>query len=125
MSDKEFKVLNFDDFAHYLSTLNGEQICPMCMEESWTLFTPNKLPPEDEDRYVISSIPGSLISSKKPEKSNLFFRSYNNDVLLMQCRNCGYMAFFNYKKVQENLESGDYIKKEDIDMVDENDKSED
>ncbi|MDM3121487.1 hypothetical protein OGV89_06720 [Citrobacter sp. Cf125] len=124
MSDKEFKVLKFDEFAQYLSTLSGEQICPMCMEESWTLFTPNKLPTEDDDRYVINSIPGSLLSSEKPDKSNVFFRSSNHDVLLMQCRNCGYMAFFNYRKVLENIESGNYVKKAEEDMVDENDESE-
>lgn len=35
------------------------------------------------------------------------------------------MAFFNYRKVKENIESGNYVKRADEDMVDENDKSED
>ncbi|ENK9287055.1 TPA: hypothetical protein RY411_004720 [Escherichia albertii] len=125
MSDKEFKVLKFNDVVNYLNTLKGEHVCPMCMGESWTLFTPHNISSEDENTYVINTIPGALISDKKSENSNALFRSHNHDVIIMQCLNCGYTAFFNYKKVQENIELGNYAKKENIDTVDENDKSED
>lgn len=121
MSDEEFKMLTFDDFAKYLGTLCGEQICPMCSGKSWTLFIPSKLPSKDEISYVTTSIPGAVISK---DTSNVFIRSKNHDVLLMQCGNCGYTAFFNYRKVKENIESGEYIKKTDESTVDKHDESE-
>lgn len=120
MSNKEFKMLTFDDFAKYLGSLRGEQICPMCSSESWNLFTPTKLTREDEINYAIPSIPGAVISKDTPD---VLFRSEHCDVLLMQCKNCGYTALFNYMTVKKNIESGEYIKKTDESTVDKHDES--
>lgn len=109
MSRNEGPV-KFNEFVDYLNSLKGEHICPMCMEEQWKLFTPDQINHDDDpEKTIIATIPGAFVKINK-EKSSTLYRSPGLDVLLMECQNCGYINFFNHKKVSKNLKSGEYVK---------------
>ena len=112
MSIKEFKLITFEEFAEYLNSLAGDHTCPICCEESWTLYTPNELTPgEDENRArMVPTIPGSAFRKSIDEKSSALYKTPALDVLIMQCENCGFINFFNYRKVEQNLVDKKFVK---------------
>ncbi|CNJ37230.1 Uncharacterised protein [Yersinia rohdei] len=114
MSDNNEKVVDFDSFASYLQTLDGDQVCPACNQEKWTLFTPMKVPATpDDDRLVIPTLPGSILNTENAKSTGGLFRGASFDVLVMQCVNCGFVNLFNYLKVKDNIDNGVYIQKKE------------
>jgi Zn ribbon nucleic-acid-binding protein len=109
MSKKETPV-KFNEFVTYLNSLKGDHACPMCQEESWTLFTPDQLTQgDDSENMIITTIPGAFFNAPKDKRSTLY-RSPGLDILIMECQNCGFLHLFNYKKVEKNVASGEYVK---------------
>ncbi|MBJ8875320.1 hypothetical protein I5412_10070 [Citrobacter koseri] len=112
MSTNDDKKIDFEAFAEYLNGLEGEHICPICREESWSLFTPDQItPPNDNGELIIPTIPGALVKKDPKKKLNTagLYRSAAMDILIMQCSNCGFIHLFNYMKVKENI-----LKNEDV-----------
>lgn len=115
MSNKNFKLITFEEFAEYLNSLPGDHTCPLCCEESWMLYTPNELTPgDDEDREImVPTIPGAPFKKNLDEKGGGLYKTPALDVLIMQCQNCGFINFLNYRKVEQNLVDKNYIKAND------------
>lgn len=110
------KIISFDDFAAYLNTLEGEHNCPMCQSEAWQLFTPKEVSnTEDPEKMIVPTIPGSFLNPTSGENRKSLMKSPSLNVLVMQCQNCGFMNFFNYKKVTDNIDSKNYNKKDGLD----------
>lgn len=109
------KIITFEEFAKYLSTLEGEQDCPVCHNETWELVTPNELSnSDDSDKKIVPTIPGTYMVAASGENRKVFMRSASLNLLIMQCKNCGFMNFFNYRKVEQNITSQDYNKKDGL-----------
>ncbi|TBL47995.1 hypothetical protein EYY98_19900 [Obesumbacterium proteus] len=124
MSNDNKNLVNFEQFADYLTTLKGEHICPMCLEEQWSLFTPDVIySSSDKENMIIPTIPGIYLDKDTRKNRPNFLKSESLNLLFMQCKNCGHMIFFNNKKVLKNLESNDYIKKEAVDLSEDQDDS--
>jgi len=113
MSVKEHKLITFEEFAEYLGTLDAEHICPMCNSEAWNLSTPNELSPGDSGRKMVTTIPGTYFTKSIDEKRQGLYNTKALDVLLMQCSNCGFVNLFNYRTVEENIVTGNYVKQGD------------
>ncbi|QHJ79261.1 MAG: hypothetical protein [Bacteriophage sp.] len=110
MNDKKPNLATFKQFADYLNTLSGEHICPMCGEESWTLFTPQESTNDDVTETLTPSIPIAAYKNNSDKMKTDIFGSKMFDLLIMQCQNCGYMNLFGYEKVSKNIKTGDYKK---------------
>ncbi|EKS7197927.1 TPA: hypothetical protein QCI11_003307 [Enterobacter ludwigii] len=122
MADNDPDMIDFEKFASYMQTLKGDHICPMCLEEQWSLFTPDAITSlSEKDKKIIPTIPGLYYDKDDRKNKPGFLKSESLNLLIMQCKNCGYMKFFNYKKVLMNLKSGDYIR---VDKNEEKDGSE-
>lgn len=120
MSKTEYKLITFNEFAEYLGTLDSDHICPMCSCEAWTLSTPFELSPDDSEKKMVPTIPGTFFHKSPTEKRKDLYSTTALDLLLMQCQNCGYMNFFNYRKVELNITTGSYTKR--VEEEDSNDK---
>lgn len=110
MSDKNSELVDFEAFASYLNTLKGEQVCPICHEEQWKLHTPSEITAADESQaFILPTLPGVFLPTKEKTKTG-FVRSRGLDLLMMQCKNCGFIHLFNYQTVENNIKEQNYVK---------------
>ncbi|MDR7875797.1 hypothetical protein, partial [Yersinia mollaretii] len=104
MPDSKISTIEFKNFEEYLRNLNGPHDCPICNKAFWTLTTTQTIPDEkgDGERKVVPTIPGGA-SSKEDRRSGKLLYTRSMNILIMQCKNCGYMNFFNYNTVLKNI----------------------
>ncbi|CAM3360781.1 hypothetical protein SB6411_00254 [Klebsiella spallanzanii] len=113
MESKKSKLIDFKEFGHYLNSLVGDHVCPICNTDEWTLYTPDELTKDAENAKVykvIPSLPLVSYSEDNDKKKTSMVSSEALDILIMQCSNCGYINLFSHRKVSKNIETGDYKK---------------
>ncbi|WGL95986.1 hypothetical protein [Arsenophonus nasoniae] len=96
--------ITFEEFSHYLLTINKTPKCLICDNNKWDLLTYDtyKNPLTKDEMNVVATLPATsgILSS---DNFTQFFQNSSYNLLVMSCNNCGYTNLFNYEFVYNKI----------------------
>lgn len=108
MTDSGKIFVSFSEFASYLKKVNAFYTCPMCRNNQWTLITPDSSLRNGQQANIIPTLPVTDLQNE----GGIFFHSKTHNLLIVECKSCGYISFFNHNTVLKKLRIMNLLPKE-------------
>ncbi|HGJ5865455.1 hypothetical protein [Arsenophonus nasoniae] len=96
--------ITFEEFAFYLQQIGENIQCPLCKNTQWELFAKTTVQSQftKENINYVTTLPVTSNIFHGDSLSQMLQVTSNN-VLIMNCNNCGYINLLNYEFVYNKI----------------------